>query len=137
MIFVPNSCKEGQSTSKGPDKLFVGDVYLNLVHSDDQNVIADVTFTPCARTNWHTHEGGQLIRCVAGSGWICDRGDSPQRLKVGDTVWCPPGTEHWHGADDGSYMTHFVHAHGQDGMEGGCFGGRLCEEEYSYCFAGN
>ena len=68
---------------------------------------------PCARTNWHTHEGGQLLRCIAGSGWICDRGDKPKRLQVGDTVWCPPGTEHWHGADDGSYMAHFVHAHGK------------------------
>lgn len=61
MIFIENSCKQGDSTSKGPSKTFVGDVYLNLIHTDEQNVIADVTFTPCARTNWHTHEGGQLI----------------------------------------------------------------------------
>jgi quercetin dioxygenase-like cupin family protein len=86
MIFIPNSQKEGQSTSKGPSKTFVGDVYLDMIHSDNQNVIANVMFTPCARTNWHTHESGQLIRCVAGSGWICDRGDQPKRLKIGDTV---------------------------------------------------
>ena len=127
MIFIANSSKEGKSTSKGPEKRFVGDVYLDLIHNDEQNTIANgnnilapgclswtpegrrmraharcglmlneiVTFTPCARTNWHTHEGGQLIQCIAGSGWVCDRGASPKKLSVGDTVWCPPGTEHW------------------------------------------
>lgn len=112
MIFVSDSSKEGNSTAKGPEKTFTGDVYLDMIHNDKQNTIANVMFTPCARTNWHWHEGGQLIRCIAGSGWICDRGDTPKQLKVGDTVWCPPGIEHWHGADDGSYMVHFVHAHG-------------------------
>lgn len=112
MIFIPNSSKEGDSTSKGPTKNFSGDVWLDLLHNDKENTIANVTFTPCARTNWHTHAGGQLVRVLAGSGWICDRGETPRRLRCGDTVWCPPGTEHWHGADDGTYMTHFVHAHG-------------------------
>lgn len=87
MIFLSqSSAKTGSSTSKGPNKNFVGDVYLDLIHNDPQNTIANVTFTPCARTNWHTHEGGQLIRCVAGSGWVCDRGDQPKRLGVGDVV---------------------------------------------------
>ncbi|KAK3051574.1 hypothetical protein LTR09_007229 [Extremus antarcticus] len=113
MIHIPSSQAEGgNSTSKGPSDKFVGDVYLDKIHFDKANTIANVTFTPCARTNWHTHEHGQLIRVVAGSGWVCDRGDKPKRLRVGDTVWCPPGTEHWHGADDGAYMVHFVHAHG-------------------------
>jgi quercetin dioxygenase-like cupin family protein len=27
-------------------------------------------------------------------------------MACGDVIWCPPGTTHWHGADDGSYMVH-------------------------------
>lgn len=87
MIHIPSSQAEGgNSTSKGPSDKFVGDVYLDKIHFDKANTIANVTFTPCARTNWHTHEHGQLIRVVAGSGWVCDRGDKPKRLRVGDTV---------------------------------------------------
>jgi quercetin dioxygenase-like cupin family protein len=45
---------------------------------------------------------------VAGSGWICDKGAEPRRIKMGDLIWAPAGTTHWHGADDGSIMTHLV-----------------------------
>ncbi|KAK3072134.1 hypothetical protein LTR53_007365 [Teratosphaeriaceae sp. CCFEE 6253] len=113
MIFVPNSSAAGPSTAQGPDTWFTGQVFIDKVHADANAQIANVMFTPCARTNWHTHEDGQLIRCIAGSGWICDKGASPKKLQVGDTVWCPPGTTHWHGADDGSYMVHFVLARGR------------------------
>jgi quercetin dioxygenase-like cupin family protein len=27
---------------------------------------------------------------------------------MGDLIWAPAGTTHWHGADDGSIMTHLV-----------------------------
>lgn len=44
MIFIAGSSKEGQSTSKGPEKLFVGDVWLDSIFNDEQNTIANVTF---------------------------------------------------------------------------------------------
>ncbi|OLN87545.1 hypothetical protein CCHL11_06207 [Colletotrichum chlorophyti] len=91
-----------------PTATFTGDVYFDLTHRDEHAAIATVTFTPCARTHWHTHVGGQMIRVLAGSGWICDKGGEARRIKAGDTIWAPPGTTHWHGADDGSIMTHFV-----------------------------
>ena len=70
---------------------------------------------PCcsARTYWHYHEGGQFLHVLAGSGWICDKGGRPQRITVGDVIWCPPGTTHRHGADDGSYMVHQAVSHGK------------------------
>jgi len=49
-----------------------------------------------------------MLRVLAGSGWVCEKGGEPQRIKTGDTVWAPPGTTHWHGGDDGSYMTHLA-----------------------------
>ena len=91
---------------------FTGQVYIQPYLAAEGLSIADVNFQPCARTKWHTHEGGQLLRVLAGSGWVCDKGGEPQRLNVGDIIWCPPGTTHWHGADDGNYMVHQAVSHG-------------------------
>jgi quercetin dioxygenase-like cupin family protein len=104
---IKNGYKSDAKCTK-PTETFTGDVYLDPIHFDTEAAIANVTFTPCARTHWHTHEKGQMIKVVAGSGWICDKGSVPQRLKTGDVVWAPAGTTHWHGADDDSIMTHFV-----------------------------
>jgi quercetin dioxygenase-like cupin family protein len=110
MSIIRNSTGTGKvTTSKGPGKWFTGDAWVDVVYSDPGKIwIGNVTFNPCTRTNWHTHERGQLLRVVAGSGWICDRGEEAQRIKEGDMVWCPPGTDHWHGSDDGSCMTHLA-----------------------------
>lgn len=81
---------------------------MNSIHSDSAAgmVVVHVTFLPGARTHWHTHERGQVLQVIQGSGWVCDKGETPRRIRVGDTVVCPPGTHHWHGADEGSLMTH-------------------------------
>lgn len=85
---------------------FTGTVWLDRILSGSKISVADVNFAPGARTNWHRHEGGQLLRVTAGSGWICDQGGKPQRIHLGDVIWCPAGSVHWHGADDGNYMVH-------------------------------
>ena len=30
----------------------------------------------------------------------------PEQIKAGDSVWIPPGEEHWHGASPTNGMTH-------------------------------
>ncbi|KAJ5752489.1 RmlC-like cupin domain-containing protein [Penicillium odoratum] len=99
---------KGGHTAVKPTATFTGDVYVDMIHMDDKSAVANVTFTPCARTHWHTHEDGQFLKVVAGSGWICDKGGEPRRIKMGDLIWAEPGTTHWHGADDGSIMTHLA-----------------------------
>lgn len=114
MTIIRNSRAEGKSTVKGDSMgTFTGDVYIDRVYSGEGITMANVNFTPCARTYWHYHEGGQMLRVIAGSGWVCDKGGEPCILNVGDIAWCPPGTTHWHGADDGSYMVHLAVAHGK------------------------
>ncbi|OOF91502.1 hypothetical protein ASPCADRAFT_509927 [Aspergillus carbonarius ITEM 5010] len=108
-----------------PTTTFTGTVYLDLITHSPTASIANVTFTPCARTYWHTHHGGQVIRVTSGSGWICDRGGQARRIKAGDVVWAPPGTTHWHGADEGSVLTHFVVGMGETEWLG-----EVGEEEY-------
>ena len=113
MSIVRGSRAEGKTTSGKLRGTFTGDVYLDRLYSDSHIGLFHVNFTPGSRTDWHSHEGGQLLRVIAGSGWICDKGAEPQRINVGDMVWCPPGTVHWHGADDGSYMVHFAVSYGK------------------------
>lgn len=98
----------GDSTIKAAGT-FTGDVYMDRMLGSIDGIMSNhVTFLPGARTYWHSHENGQVLEVKAGSGWVCDRGGVPQRLRVGDIVQCSPGTTHWHGADDGSMMMHLA-----------------------------
>ncbi|KAF7196179.1 hypothetical protein HII31_02580 [Pseudocercospora fuligena] len=103
----------------GPEANFTGRVLLDLAEQyktddpSDSPSIANVTFTPGARTAWHWHEKGQLIKVTTGLGWICDKGGKPRAIHEGDVIWCPPGVTHWHGADDNAIMSHFVFALGE------------------------
>lgn len=49
-----------------------------------------------------------MLYVTSGSGWICDKGTEPRRIKAGDTIWAEPGTTHWHGADENSFMSHLA-----------------------------
>ncbi|KIW96003.1 uncharacterized protein Z519_03069 [Cladophialophora bantiana CBS 173.52] len=111
---IPAS-RNASASSRQASGTFTGTVWMDPIYIDaGPNInINHVMFTPGARTYWHTHEKGQLLRVLAGSGWVCDKGGEPRRLNVGDTVWCDPGTTHWHGGDDGSFMLHLAVSHGK------------------------
>lgn len=60
-------------------------------------VVASVRVPAGVRTDWHHHTGGQLL--VVRSGLVVVANDRQQRsLSAGESVWCPPGEQHWHGA---------------------------------------
>lgn len=67
-----------------------------------------VAFEPGARTAWHTHPLGQTLHVLSGVGLVGLRGEAPQLIRPGDTVWIPPGEEHWHGAGPETSMTHLA-----------------------------
>ena len=92
---------------------FVGMSYLNpLVSAKDGVGIADVTFEPGCRNNWHIHRaksgGGQILLCTDGEGWYQEWGKEARSLKPGDTVVIPAGVKHWHGAKKDSWFTHIA-----------------------------
>ncbi len=88
---------------------FTGTVWADPVMPSTDNVsINNVFFSPGGRTNWHTHELGQVLNVSAGCGWICRDGEAPQQIRAGDVVWIGPGERHWHGAAAGSYMMHMA-----------------------------
>jgi quercetin dioxygenase-like cupin family protein len=93
---------------------FTGGVWADAVLSATDGVMVNnVFFEPRARTHWHRHERGQLLVVTAGQGRIRSRDGSGDEIRAGDTVWIPPGEEHWHGADSGSYMLHMAVSLGQ------------------------
>lgn len=90
---------------------FVGQSYLNML-STQQVGIANVTFEPGCRNNWHIHHaasgGGQILLCTSGRGYYQELGKEPQELHPGDVVNIPAGVKHWHGAAPDSWFAHLA-----------------------------
>lgn len=92
-------------------RYFIGQSYLAPV-SSEQVGINNVTFEPGCRNNWHIHHatkgGGQLLVCVAGTGWYQEWGKPARLLRPGDVVNIPAGIKHWHGATVDSWFAHLA-----------------------------
>lgn len=90
-------------------KYFVGNSYLNRLTKDGVG-IANVTFEPGCRNNWHIHKaekgGGQILLCTSGRGWYQEWGKPARALKAGDVVEIPANVKHWHGAAKDSWFAH-------------------------------
>ena len=87
---------------------FVGRSWLAPL-GDPQLGAANVTFEPGCRNNWHIHhKGGQVLICIAGSGWYQEWGKPARALAPGDVVSIPPEVKHWHGAAADSWFQHIA-----------------------------
>jgi len=98
-------------TVKTPATNFTGDVYLTPIYSGrepSRMTVGLVRFTPGARTNWHSHAVGQTLHITEGVGLVGTRDGQLVRVRAGDTVLCPPGEEHWHGAAADTFMSHLA-----------------------------
>ena len=94
-------------------KYFTGNSYLKPLTDPKETVfIANVTFEPGCRNNWHIHHatkgGGQILLCVDGEGWYQEEGRDARSLKPGDVVTIPSGVKHWHGAKADSWFSHLA-----------------------------
>lgn len=93
-------------------KYFIGDSYLNSLISADDNIdvhVANVSFEPDCRNNWHVHHNGyQLLLVTAGEGWYQEFGKPAQKLYPGDAVAIHEGVKHWHGATKDSWFSHIA-----------------------------
>ena len=92
---------------------FIGNSYLKPLTDPKETVfIANVTFEPGCRNNWHIHKatagGGQILVCVDGEGWYQEEGKTAQSLKPGDVVTIPANVKHWHGAKKDSWFSHLA-----------------------------
>lgn len=102
---------ESQRAFKGPEELFTGEVQFALLFPPNGTAHysgAHGTFLPGARTAWHRHPAGQHMIVISGVGRTGTRDGKIVEIKAGDVVWCPPDTEHWHGASPDAPMTHLL-----------------------------
>lgn len=94
-------------------KYFIGKSYLNpLTDPKETQFIANVTFEPGCRNNWHIHKadegGGQILLCDGGRGWCQFFGEEAIELTPGKVVFIPANVKHWHGAAKDSRMSHIA-----------------------------
>lgn len=105
-------------TTKNPPQQFAGDVWVDLIavpHEEDQRMsVAIVKFAPGARTAWHSHARGQYLRVTQGVARFGTRDGEIVELHPGQTLYTPPGQDHWHAASGGSFMEHIAMFEGGD-----------------------
>ncbi|OAP23373.1 MULTISPECIES: cupin domain-containing protein [Amycolatopsis] len=90
--------------AKGP---CTGEMWRDILQQKDGTSVSKNFFTPCARTHWHSHEGGQMLIVESGEGFVATE-DEVVRMGVGDIVWTPPGVRHWHGGSHERSMLHLA-----------------------------
>lgn len=91
-------------------KFFIGDSYLEPLSK--KVGLANVTFKPGTRNNWHIHHakenGGQLLICIGGQGIYKEWGKPAILLKKGMVIEIPANVKHYHGATKDSYFAHLA-----------------------------
>jgi 4-carboxymuconolactone decarboxylase len=102
---------DSQQSFKGPEAYFTGEVQVDMLFPGNGTAHysgAYVTFQPGARTAWHLHPAGQHMIVTSGVALTGTRDGKIIEFKAGETVWCPPNVDHWHGATPDAKMTHLV-----------------------------
>lgn len=98
--------------AKASPDLFTGDVWVESIaapqEADQRMVVARVRFAPGAYTAWHSHARGQTLHITEGVALIGTRDGAVIRATPGQTVYTPPGEEHWHGATPTDFMEHLA-----------------------------
>ena len=97
----------------GYAQYFSGASFLNPLTDPAKTVfLANVTFEPGCRNNWHIHHaktgGGQLLICTAGEGWYQEEGKEAVSLVPGTVITIPANVKHWHGAKKDSWFSHIA-----------------------------
>jgi len=123
-------------TSKGPAEWFTGDVYPTILLSGEEPSrvrLGSVHFSPGARTAWHSHAVGQYLHIVEGTALVQERGGEVVVLMPGQTIYTPPGLEHWHGATSDSFMVHLAVWEAPTGADDPetKWGERVTDQEYA------
>ena len=92
---------------------FTGESFLNpLTNPENGLFLANVTFEPGCRNNWHIHKatkgGGQILIGIAGRGWYQEEGKNAVEILPGTIIHIPANVKHWHGAATDSWFAHLA-----------------------------
>lgn len=100
-----------RAVTTAPAQHFTGAVRVEMLHTPagaQRASAGSVSFSPGARTAWHSHPLGQTLVVTAGIGRVQRWGGPVEEIRAGDVVRIAPGVKHWHGAASGSAMTHIA-----------------------------
>ena len=103
--------KADQTTSVGSPDFFTGRVTISgqfQREAPSRVGGAIVHFEPGARTAWHSHARGQTLHVTEGVALLGSRDGTVIEALPGQTIYTPPGEEHWHGATPDDYMEHLA-----------------------------
>ncbi|MCD8049165.1 MAG: carboxymuconolactone decarboxylase family protein [Clostridia bacterium] len=102
----------GQGDVNPAGAWFTGVSYLNSLTSYDEDMqipsFGQVTFEPCTRTDWHYHDGGQILLVTEGVGVLGIEGEPARIMQAGDVILIPPGKRHFHAAINDSWFAHIA-----------------------------
>ena len=89
------------------------------------------TFTGIGQA-WHSHANGQTLHVTQGVARMQARGGDIIEVQPGQTVYTPPGEEHWHGATPGDFMEHIaMYENSDDPNATTVWGQHVTDEEYN------
>lgn len=100
-----------RATAQASAENFTGQVWQDPVivgTAPSRMRATNVSFSPGARTAWHSHPVGQTLYVVSGVGRLQLEGEKVQELRPGDTGIIPPDTRHWHGAAPDRLFVHLA-----------------------------
>jgi quercetin dioxygenase-like cupin family protein len=84
------------------------------------------SFEPGARTNWHSHAGGQVILVEQGRMRVQEAGQAMREYGPRQSFVTEPGVRHWHGAVPDEALTQVAFSFGATSwME------RVTDEQYA------
>jgi quercetin dioxygenase-like cupin family protein len=100
------------ATVKNPPERFAGDVWFDPIitpqNEEQRMVVSLVRFAPGARTAWHSHSRGQTLHVTQGVALFGSRDGTVHVVHPGETIYTPPGEEHWHAATPDNFMEHLA-----------------------------
>jgi quercetin dioxygenase-like cupin family protein len=125
---MEHKASEDAIWNPSPNEHFTGTVWNTRLNEVEGGItVIAVQFAPGARSDWHSHPGGQVLYVVSGAGLVQTDEGSTIEISPGDIVYAPPGELHWHGARPGSPMMHLsLTTKGATEWQG-----KVSDEEYS------
>jgi len=109
-----------------------GTVWLKELNHPDSILnfsLAQASFAPGAKLDWHIHPAGQYLLITEGVGYYQEKGKPGKIVRKGDVIKCDPGIAHWHGASSTSGFTYIGVTPVQNGKT--VWLQRVTDEEYN------
>jgi quercetin dioxygenase-like cupin family protein len=123
-----------RTTKQAPAANFTGTVYQDEIvagTAPSRMRASVVSFTPGARTAWHSHPVGQTLYGLSGVGRIQFKGEPVRAIEPGDTVLIPPDMLHWHGAAPNRLFSHLAMSEHSDTGAGTAWFDHVSDADYT------